>query len=303
VKMLRIVLYVAGALVAAFVIHLVVTMARAGQDVRHVDAVAERFHPGMTIDQIVAVFPTDFLSVTLAVSMRTKPCKTEAGEILPPEHYPVLFPDMPQGDSEANELSWQARQLPLTLETMEPLDKHLREHADWRILAQAWSAYLEDAKDPSPVPYLRRGTAYLALDDFNLAYPDLEKSCELGSKDACAAVKKLPPEKTAAFDAEEQRTISTAPPCEPDLHWYSVAGPIQHEYFQVQVKGPGKSQQSGTVTLSRQQLAALLAREFKGRQWGIKFLFAPPGFVHYSFYLALNRDGKLESVTPVHAFD
>ena len=95
------------------------------QESGNVVGISNEFKPGMTVEQLVAVFPTDFFIASISVPLRTRPCKDAAGHILPPEEYPVYFPDMSDDDAQGKKLAWQAAQLPLRLDRFELLDKHL----------------------------------------------------------------------------------------------------------------------------------------------------------------------------------
>jgi hypothetical protein len=53
--------------------------------VRDAANAACKIKPGMTQQQFISVFPTDFSHVTLSVPLRTWSCQTSTGEILAPE--------------------------------------------------------------------------------------------------------------------------------------------------------------------------------------------------------------------------
>jgi hypothetical protein len=129
-------------------------------------SLSSKFTPGMTVEQMVAVFPTDFIVARIGVPMRTAPCRSASGEISQPDEYPVLFPDMKEDDKQGKKLAWEAAQLPLRLDRFELLDKHLRARKDWPLLIQAWTAYIQEPGNSDAVAYCRGGSAHLAAGDF-----------------------------------------------------------------------------------------------------------------------------------------
>ena len=302
-KTLRVVLIIFGIVLGCFLIVVIAVIVYFGHPWRVVKAAQTQFRPGMDIRQIAAAFPTGYESGSIAVPMRTAPCRTESGEILPPEQRVILFPDIPEEDVEGNNLSWDARQIPLKLERMELLDKHLRDRKAWEILAQAWSAYMEDVPHPDAVAFFRRGTAYLELGDFKRGYPDIRISCHMGLKQACAKVKELPQDEVVSFEAEEHRVRDTASSCEPDLNWYGLSGPVSDDRFRLKVNVPGQKGAAKVLVLSRTELADLIAKEFKGRDWIAEFMFGSNDFRTFWFYVVVNRDGKLKEVTPITVQD
>jgi hypothetical protein len=318
-KALKILLITVGVIVGGIVLLSLAGLAGWFWDAHKVSKIAARFQPGMTIEEFVAVLPTSPFSANISVPERTQPCKTETGQILPPEHYALLWPDMPEGDTEGVKLSDEARQIPMRLPSMESLDKHLRDRRDWKILLQAWSAYLENVENPGPIPYLRRGTTYLALGDFEHAYLDLKTSCDLRLKEACAEIKTLPPEKITAFEAEQKHIAATAPACEPELHWYDldaaslfreeatmpVSQPFKDEPFRLRMHGPGQTEQTPMQSISRKELVDLLTREYKGREWIVGFRIEGDldKMRSYLFHFTVDREGKLKATTAIQVWD
>lgn len=67
-----------------------------------------QFHAGMTVQEIAAVFTTEFAAGSISVPMRTEPCKLPNGKISPPEHYRMAFPKLPADDAEGIRLIDQA---------------------------------------------------------------------------------------------------------------------------------------------------------------------------------------------------
>jgi hypothetical protein len=190
-RVVKIVLKVIGAILACIFLGITAFIAYLGHESRRVDAISREFVPGMTLEQLVAALPTDFFSASIGVLTRKEPCKDASGGISPPEEYPVLFPDMKSDDEEGKELAWDAAQIPFRLDRFELLDKHLRARRDWSILIQAWTSAIQDSEHPNAIAYCRRGSAYLALDDFEHGYADTKKSCELGCKECCIGLKKV----------------------------------------------------------------------------------------------------------------
>ena len=274
-------------------------------DAHKVSKIAARFQPGMTIEQFVSAFPTGPFSADVSVPERIDPCKTGTGRILPPKSYMGLWPDMPEGDTEGEKLSAEANQIPMQIPAMEALDKHLRDRREWKILEQAWSVYLQSVENPGSIPYLRRGTTYLALDDFDHAYPDLKRSCQLSSKEACALIEKLPPEKVRAFEAEQEHIAATAPACEPELHSYDISAAssfhseVEDKPFRLRVYGPNQAEPLPEQFTSREELIDLLAREYKGREWMVRFRIEGDwdSMRSYFFDFTVDREGKLKSTT------
>jgi hypothetical protein len=84
----------------------------------------------MTVQEIAAVFPTEFVSGTISVPMRTAPCKSPNCKISPPEHYHMGFPKLPADDAEGTRLIEQADKMDSEIDDMERLDKHLREREE-----------------------------------------------------------------------------------------------------------------------------------------------------------------------------
>lgn len=301
----RIFLIVGSVIIGGIVLVLVLCVVGWSLDARKVSRIATRFQPGMTVEQFVAALPRESFFADISVPERVRPCKAKTGQILPVESYAGLWPEMPDGDTEGDTLSDQARQIPMQLPRMESLDKHLRDRGEWKILLQVWSVYLEDLENPGPIPYLRRGTIYLALDDFDHAYPDLKRACNLRSNEACLQVEKLPPEKVTAFEAEQQHIASTAPACEPKLNSYELSAAssfhaeVKDKPFRLRVVGANQDEILSGQFISTAELTDLLTREYKGREWMVRFRIDGDWDVwrSYFFDLTVDREGKLEFTT------
>ena len=286
-------------------------------DSRQASKIASRFQSGMTIEQFVAALPTDEFWAHISVPSRTQPCKSETGQIVPVETFAGYWPDF---SGEDYEVADEARQFPMRLPPMELLDKRLRERSDWNDLVRVWSIYLENVEDPGPIPYYRRGTVYLAAGDFNIGYADLKKSCKLGLKEACAEIKKLPRDKVAAFDTQEERIAATASACEPELHNYdlfpshlkpepeatkSIPASANAAPFQLIVHQGGQLEPPQAQSISRPELAELLAREYQGREWYISFRVDGhwDGMRSYMFRFTVDRNGKLKTTDEIRIWD
>jgi len=121
-------------------------LAYLGHESRRVGAISREFVPGMTVQQLVAAFPTDFFNASIGVVIRKEPCKEASGAISPPEEYPVLFPDMKSDDDEGQKLAWDAAQMPFRLDRFELLDQHLRARKEWSMVIQAWTSVIQDSE-------------------------------------------------------------------------------------------------------------------------------------------------------------
>ena len=268
-----------------------------------------QFRAGMTVQEIAAVFPTEFAAGSISVPMRTEPCKLPNGKISPPEHYRMAFPKLPADDAEGIRLIEQADKMDSEIDDMERLDKHLREREEWKLLTNSWTTYIEYFSQPefsqylNPVAYLRRGTTYLELDDFTHGYGDLRTACQKKVKQACAAIKKLPQDQVAAWEAETRHAEETMAACEPVLNWYSLSGPVSDARFRLEVKVPGQKGTAKMLMLSRTELAEMLGREFKGRDWTADFMFNSNDFRTFWFSFLVDREGKLKEVLPIRVQD
>jgi hypothetical protein len=268
-----------------------------------------QFHAGMTVQEIAAVFPTEFVSGSIAVPMRTEPCKLPNGKISPPEHSRMAFPKLPADDAEGIRLIEQADKMDSEIDDMERLDQHLREREEWKLLSNSWTTYIEYFLQPefsqhlNPVAYLRRGTAYLELDDFTHGYGDLRTACQKKVKQACAAIMKLPQDQVAAWEAETRHAEETMASCEPVLNWYSLSGPVSDERFRLEVNVPEQKGTAKILLLSRTELAEMLGREFKGRYWIADFMFDSNDFRTFWFSFVVDREGKLKEVMPIRVQD
>jgi hypothetical protein len=280
-----------------------------GRSWREVKAAHAQFHPGMTVQEIAAVFPTKFAHGSISPPMRTAPCKLPNGEISPPEHYSMDFPELPADDAEGIRLRERAENMDSEIGDMEKLDEHLREREEWKLLTHSWTAYIDYFSQPefsqhlNPVAYLRRGTAYLELDDFTHGYSDLRTACQKKVKQACAEIKKRPQDQVAAWEAETRHAIETTVSCEPKLNWYSLSPPVSDERFRLEVNDLALEDTAKTLLLSRAELAELLGREYKGRVWMADFMFDSNDFRTYWFSFVVDRDGKLEEVLPIRVQD
>jgi hypothetical protein len=266
-------------------------------------SITGKFTPGMTVEQMVAVFPTDFLVARIGGLMRTAPCRTASGEISAPDESPVLFPDMKDNDKEGKKLAWDAAQLPLRLDRFEHLDTYLRARKDWSLLIQAWTAYIQESGQSDAVAYCRRGSAYMAAGDFTHGYADTRKSCHLGATACCAELKKLPPEKVTAFEADENRVSESAPACEPPVSALSMFGPVTEGKFKLRRYAPNAVSQPQLQEFSRSEFRDLLNREYKDREWGIVFTYLTGPPRHLSCHLVFGRDGKIKEVSPIRSWD
>jgi hypothetical protein len=273
------------------------------QESGNVGGISNKFKPGMTVEQLVAVFPTDFFIASINVPLRTWPCRDASGRISPPEEYPVYFPDMRDDDAQGKKLAWQAAQLPLRLDRFELLDKHLRTRNDWQILVQAWAAYIQDSRPADAVAYCRRGSAYLAFNDFAHGYTDIRESCKLRCQECCTELKKLPQEKVTAFEAEEKRAAESALACEPPISSFSLPGPVTNGKFRLRTYLPDDAGEPKLKTVSRTEFADLLNREFKGREWIVGFTYLTGTPEHLSFHFVVGRDGIVKTVSPVRSWD
>jgi len=294
----------AGLAVVAFAISMIF-----GHSSRVAKAAQGQFRPGMNVQEIAAVFPTEYVSGSIAVPMRTEPCKLPDGKISPPEHYRLEFPRLPADDVEGLRLVTQAENMDSEIADMERLDQHLREREEWKLLTESWDAYIENFSQPdiarflNPVAYLRRATAYLELDDFTHGYRDLRTACQKKVKEACTQIKKLPPEEVAEWEAETQHAEQTMVSCEPVLNWYSLSGPVSDERFRLEVKMPGQEGTAKILVLSRTELAEMLRREFRGRNWIANFMFDSNDFRTFWFHFLVNREGQLQEVSPITVQD
>jgi hypothetical protein len=293
--------------VAAITVCIVLGMAALigylGYQSRRVGDISRKFVLGMTVEQVAVVFPTDFFTARIGVPIRNGPCRDASGAISPPEEYPVLFPDMKDDDEKGKELARDAAQIPLRLDRFELLDKHLRARNEWSILIQAWTSYIQESRPPDAIAYCRRGFAYLALSDFARGYADTKKSCELGCRECCTALRKLPPEKVAAIEATERRIADSAPACEPPVSSFSLLGPATDGKFNLRVYLPNATGDPMLKTVSRAEFADLLNREFKGREWNLGFTYLTATPQHLSFHLVVGRDGKVKEVSRVRGWD
>jgi hypothetical protein len=280
-----------------------------GHSWRVAKAAHGQFHAGMTVQEIAAVFPTEFVSGSIAVPMRTEPCKFPNGKISPPEHYRMAFPKLPADDAEGTRLIEQADKMDSEIDDMERLDKHLREREEWKLLTNSWTTYIEYFSQPefsqylNPVAYLQRGTAYLELDDFTHGYGDLRTACQKKVKQACEEIKKLPQDQVAAWEAETRHVEETMASCEPMLNWYSLSGPVSDERFRLEVHVPGQKGTAKILVLPRTELAQMLGREFKGRDWIVDFMFNSNDFRTFWFSFVVDREGKLKEVMPIRVQD
>ena len=221
----------------------------------------------------------------------------------------MAFPKLPADDAEGIRLIEQADKMDSEIDDMERLDKHLREREEWKLLTNSWTTYIEYFSQPefsqylNPVAYLRRGTTYLELDDFTHGYGDLRTACQKKVKQACAEIKKLPQDQVAAWEAETRHAEETMAACEPVLNWYSLSGPVSDERFRLEVNVPGQKGTAKILLLSRTELAEMLGREFKGRDWIADFMFNSNDFRTFWFAFLVGREGKLKEVMPISVQD
>jgi len=180
-RRLRRLLKYVGVAIACIVLGLAWMIGYLSYESHKVNAIAKKFKPGMTAEEALAAFPTDFFTASIGAPLQKEPCKNTSGAISPPQEYPVLFPDLEEDDTNGADLAWDARQIPFRLDRFELLDKHLRERKNWSILTQAWTVYIQNSQQPEAIAYCRRGSAYLAAGDFTRGYDDTKRSCELGN--------------------------------------------------------------------------------------------------------------------------
>ena len=303
-RAMRAVLLSIGAVVVFAVTCMMAMLAYLTHRVDMVRHVADAIKPGMTINEVVAVFPADFFYARIGVPLPTNICKDVDGHIVPPYEESFWFPDTAEGDAEGEKLSWDARQSPLRLDRLELLDKHLRGRKDWDALVKMWTVYIQDKRDQAePVSFSRRGTAYLALDDFDHGYKDLKTACKLGSKEGCAAVAALPKFKVTTFEVQQRRIIATAPACELPVSSYDLQPSENLGDFSMQVYAPHSTGIPASKAVSRTKLAELFRREFAGREWGAEFTFQTETPLRLAFSFVVGRDGKVKEVCPVSGWD
>jgi len=207
---------------------------------------------------------------------------------------------MENGDREGEQLSWDARQIPLRFDRFDLLDRHLRTRKNWAVLVKVWTVYIQDKKDQTETAaFSRRGTAYLQLDDFDDGYKDLKMACKLGSKEACAATTALPKQKVAESDGEQRRINASAPACEAPVASFSVQPSKNRDQFNLGIHAPGSTGIPATNLISRTQLNELLKREFSGREWGAAITYETATPMRLTFSFTVGRDGTVKGVTPV----
>jgi len=292
-----------GAIIAFIVVGLAWMIGYLAYESHRVGAISKQFKPGMTVEEAVAVFPTDFFSASIGVPSREGSCKNTSGAISPPEEAPVLFPEMEDGDAKGKELAWDAAQIPLRLDRFELLDKHLRERKNWSILIQAWTAYIQNSEHPEAIAYCQRGSAYLVVGDFIRGYEDTKKSCQLGYQECCTDLRKLPREKVSAVEAKEKRIADDAPFCEPPAASFSMIGPVADDKFNLRINAPTGKGDPTQKTVSRAEFAELLNGEFRGREWGVGFTYMTATPEHLSFSFVVGRDGKLKEISRLRGWE
>ena len=305
-------LIVVGVGLACVVCGLIVILAYFTHDVRKAGAVSQRFKLGMTIEQLFSVFPADFSYASIGVPLRREPCKNAFGKIVPPETYDVLFPDMKEDDNQGLDLASEAAKLPFRLDRFELLDRHLRARGDWAELIQAWTAYIQDGEDRAgsgvrtpqlALAYCRRGSAYVAHNDFEPGFVDLRKSCKLGCKQGCIAMENLPPDRVKAVEANEKQIVETARACEPAVSSFSLSGPAVGDKFKLTTYFLENTRQSVTTTVSRAELMALVHHEFKDRTWMMSFTYLTGTPMNVSFSFVVGPEGKIDEVHPAQGWD
>lgn len=302
-RRVRTLLKVVGAIIAFVVLVLAWTIGYLAYESHRVNGISENFKPGMTAEEAVAIFPTDFFTASIGEPIRKEPCKSLSGAISPPEEYPALFPDIEDSDTKGKELAWDAAQIPFRLDRLELLDRHLRERKQFSVVVQTWSAYISNSDHPAALAYCRRGSAYLISGDFKRGYEDTKKSCQLGDKECCSDLSKLPKEKVAAIEAADQRIADNASGCEPPVSSFSLRGPLNDDKFDVRVYAPNATAEPIVKSVSRAELADIFQHEFRGREWEVAFTYLTATPQHLSFSLEIGRDGKLKKVRPVHGWD
>jgi len=264
----------------------------------------------MTVPQIFASFPRNFSTVIIDVPLRQNACKTSSGEVLPPDTYPVYFPEIPDSDLDGKDLATEAAAYPFHFDRFLRLDEHLRERRAWPELIQAWTAFIQDDNGSNhntsyrkqvAQAYCRRGSAYLAKNDIWQGFSDLRKGCGLGCRECCLTLDKIPSAQLKTFKQEEQRIHDNAEPCEPPTTTFSLSGPLVGDTFELETHAPDGTH--GRRFFSRGDLSAMVAREFVGRQWLLAFTFVTDSPAKVSFSVIVGRDGKVEEVSAPRIWD
>jgi len=273
-------------------------------------AATRDFKPGMTVPQMFASFPSNFSTVIIDVPLRQNACKASSGEIMPPDAYPVYFPEIPDSDVEGKHLATEAAQYPFHFDRFLRLDEHLRERREWPELIQAWTDFIQDDNGSNndavyrkqvAEAYCRRGSAYLDKNDISQGFSDLRKGCRLGCKECCVTLAKLPSAQLKTLKQEEQRIKDNAEPCEGPVSSLLLSGPVVGDTFELKTHGPDGT--PGQRFVSRGELSAMVSREFAGRQWLLAFTFVTDTPAKVSFSVIVGRDGKVEEVSTPRIWD
>ena len=198
-------------------------------------------------------------------------------------------------------LGESAQQLPLQFENFDALDQYLRERQEWSFLVRAWTVFLQNSVTPNAAAYLRRASAYLALNDLDHAYKDMRGACKLGDKEGCVLAAKIPRDRIEAVEAEEAKVAADTPSCEKPLPSFSVhPGPTE---FIAEFETPSSSGASEPKRMSRAEFVETVTREYRYREWKLGFTYFTMTPQHISFSVNMGREGRVQSVGGPHSWD
>lgn len=288
-KVLDKLLHAVGYVILAVVILLAIVFVPAWYSHDGMRTRAAAFQPGMTVEQVAEAFPTDFQLAYARQEHSLDACIDEYGRL----SGAALDSNMPLIDlpDEGHQLLTDARQKPVAFERTEKVDAFLRKRQEWRRIKSVWSEYIVEGNHVGAVPFLRRGTASYALNDYTDAWLDFSTACHLGNKERCKLLAGLPKKEIEAFATEQQSLRDKAAACEVEVASLVFRRPEGDSFT---VCGQLFSA-SDCKIVSRKELPEKL-HHFDGRKWYVEFDYRrlPDDTPH--FQIDFGRDGKVAKV-------